>query len=70
MSSVTEIRSVTDALLECHVRHGMVRNSVQKDMAQESQKDTLKVPPFCFLPKGTSVHDTEEIHDSKGKFYK
>lgn len=52
------------------MRHGMVRNSVQKDMAQESQRDTLKVPPFYFIPEGTSVPDTEEIQDSKGKFYK
>lgn len=48
----------------------MVRNSVQKDMAQESQRDTLKVSPFYFIPEGTSVPDTEEIQDSKGKLYK
>jgi hypothetical protein len=26
--------------------------------------------PFYFIPEGTSVPDTEEIQDSKGKFYK
>lgn len=67
---MTEICSVTDVLLECHMRHGVVRNSVQKDTAQESQRDTLKVPPFYFIPEGTSVPDTEEIQDSKGKFHK
>lgn len=61
---------VTDALLECHVTHGMVRNSVQRDTAQESQRETLKVSPFYFILGGTSVPDTEEIQDSKGKFYK
>lgn len=48
----------------------MVRNSAQKDMAQESQRDTLKVPPFYFILEGTSVSDVEEIQDSKGDFYK
>lgn len=44
--------------------------SVHKDMAQESQKETLKGPPFYFLPEGTSVHNTEEIQDSKRKILK
>lgn len=48
----------------------MVRDSAQKDMAQESQRDTWKVPPFYFVPEGTSVPDVEEIQDSKGEFYK
>lgn len=43
--------------------------SVQKDMAQESQRDTLKVSPFYFFPpEGTPVPDTEEIQDSKKSF--
>lgn len=69
VSSVTEMRSVTDALLECHVRHGMVRHHVQKDMAHESQR-YCEGSPFLFYSKGTSVPDTEEIQDSKEKFYK
>lgn len=30
----------------------MVRNSAQKDMAQESQRDTLKFPLLILFPKG------------------
>lgn len=51
-------------------RDGTVRDSAQKGTAQESQRDTRKVPPFYFVPEGTSVPDVEEIQDSKGEFYK
>lgn len=46
----------------------MVRNSAWKDITQEIQRNTLKVPLFCFTSEGTSVPDVEEVQDSEGEF--
>lgn len=62
------MRSVTDALLECPWDMAWSETVFRKDMAQESQRDTLKVSPFYFIPEGTPVPDTEEIQDSKKNF--
>lgn len=65
---MTQICSVTDALLEYHLRwHGQ---RLLRRTWHRRAESTWKVPPFYFVPEGTSVPDVEEIQDSKGEFYK
>lgn len=43
------MHSITDALLEYHVRHG--QNSARKDITQEMQSNTLKAFPLLFYSR-------------------
>lgn len=44
----------------------MIRSSAWKNITQETQINTWKVTPFCFIPERTSVPDLDEIQDCKG----